>query len=252
MKNLTTPGAAVLAAAALIVSAVSAAALPQQLDSAILADAGRPDRDREQDGARKPLELYGWLGIEPGMTVADLWPGGGYNAHLLSLAMGDTGKVVTVWQFYADKEAFEGRLYQLGPFRERAAAAGLSNVEFAEDFPDVEADSVDVAVAVRNYHDIEFTFEQVKRADVVAGIYRMLKPGGVVGIVDVATPHEGWHQETHRLNKQVVIDDFTAGGFEFVGESDLLANPDDDYTVNGFPNRHLTDRYTLKFRKPAM
>ena len=49
----------------------------------------------------------------------------------------------------------------------------------------------------------------------------------------------------------MAIDDFTAGGFEFVGESDVLANPADDHTQDGRPERHKTDRYTLKFRKPG-
>ena len=71
-------------------------------------------------------------------------------------------------------------------------------------------------------------------------------------IVEVATPNEGWDQPVHRLNKQVVIDDFTAGGFELVEESDMLANPDDDYSVDGFEQgRWTTDRYVLKFRKPG-
>jgi predicted methyltransferase len=235
-----------------VIASLALGATPQDIDGSILDNADRPAAERAQDSARKPIDLYNWLGIEAGMTVADLWPGGGYNSHLLSLALGEAGKVVTVWQFYADKEAFNGQLYQLGPFKERAAAAELTNVEIAEDFPEVAGASVDVALAVRNYHDIEFTFPEFKRADAVAQIFRILKPGGIVGVVDVATPHEGWDLNAHRLNKQVVIDDFTGGGFEFVGESDLLANPDDDYSVNGFPNRHLTDRYTLKFRKPAM
>jgi len=239
---------------ALLLGVVMAAGVraSQDIDSSILADANRLDDERAQDEARKPIELYSWLGIEPGMTVADVWPGGGYNTHLLSLALGDGGKVVTVWQFYADKEAFNGQLYQMGPFMERAEKIGLSNVEYAEDFPEVADASIDVALAVRNYHDIEFTFPQYKRADVVAEMYRIMKPGGTVGIVEVVTPHEGFHADTHRLNKQVVIEDFTGGGFELVEESDMLANPDDDHTANGFPNRHMTDRYTLKFRKPSM
>lgn len=120
-------------------------------DRAILADPSRPEGDLAQDEGRKALDVYEFVGIEPGMTVADLFP------------------------------------------------------------------------------------------------------GGVVGIVEVDTPNKGWHEDTHRLNKQVVITDFMAGGFELVDESDeLLANPDDDHSESGFPNRHTMDRYVLKFQKPAM
>ena len=82
-------------------------------------------------------------------------------------------------------------------------------------------------------------------------IYRFIRPGGIVGVVEVATPHEGFHQETHRLNEEVVVEHFTAAGFELDGRSDMLANPDDDHTTQGFPDRHLADQYVLKFRKPA-
>jgi len=180
-------------ALALGVAVTAGAVAGQSIDRSILADANRLDDERAQDDARKPIQLYRWLGIETGMTVADVWPGGGYNTHLLSLGLGDSGKVVTVWQFYADKEAFNGQLYQMGPFMERAEQIGLSNIQYAEDFPEVADDSIDVALAVRNYHDIEFTFPQYKRADVVAEMYRIVKPGGMVGIVEVVTPHEGWH-----------------------------------------------------------
>ena len=114
------------------------------------------------------------------------------------------------------------------------------------------SESVDVAVAVRNYHDVEWVFPEMTRADQLAQFFRIVKPGGFVGIVEVATPNEGWDNATHRLNKQVVIDDFTGAGFELVGDSDLLAVPGDDYTVDGFAEgRHTTDRYVLKFRKPG-
>jgi predicted methyltransferase len=79
----------------------------------------------------------------------------------------------------------------------------------------------------------------------------MMKPGGVVGIVEAATDREGWDQETHRLNEAVVIEDFTAAGFELVETSGMLRNPADDHSTSGFDEgRHTVDRYLLKFRKP--
>ena len=103
---------------------------------------------------------------------------------------------------------------------------------------------------MRNFHDADQFGDG--RPATVGQLLAMVKPGGYVGIVEVATPHEGWHEETHRLNEQAVIDDFVGGGFELVERSDMLANPDDDHTTSGFETgRHKADRYVLKFQKPA-
>jgi predicted methyltransferase len=44
-----------------------------------------------------------------------------------------------------------------------------------------------------------------------------------------------------------------AAGFVLEAESGLLANPDDDHTKSPFDPawRNRTDRFVLKFRKPA-
>ena len=222
------------------------------LDRAILDEPGRPEKEKAQDAGRKAMDVYEWLGIQPGMTVADLFCSGGYNTHLLSRVVGDEGKVFSIFEFYADKEALDGRLYKVDSLTERVAKNGLDNVELTMKTTDLEAESIDVMLVVRNYHDVEWVFPGLVREEVVAAIHRALKPGGILGIVEVASDKPGWDDETHRLNEQVVIDDFTAAGFEMVGRSDMLANPDDDHTTNGFEaGRHNQDRYLLKFQKPA-
>lgn len=224
---------------------------PVALDRTVLEDPSRPEEERAQDADRRPLDVYEFFGVQPGQTVADVYNADGYNTHLLSRLVGDSGKVHSVFEFYSDEDVFDGALYKVDAVTLRVDEAGLDNVELALRLSDVPSDSVDVAIAVRNYHDVEWVFPDLKRADQVAEFYRIVRPGGIVGIVDVATDAEGWDDAAHRLNKQVVIDDFTAGGFELVGESDVLANPADDHTQEGFPERHTTDRYTLKFRKPG-
>jgi len=215
-------------------------------------DPTRPEDDKKQDAGRKAIDVYEWLGIRPGMTVADLFCSGGYNTHLLSRVVGREGRVHAVFEFYADKEAFNGRLYKVDAVKERVEKSKLENVNLVMAIKDLEPASVDAMIAVRNYHDVEWVFEGLKRKDIVAAISAALKPGGVIGIVEVATPKEGWDKESHRLNEKVVIEDFTGAGFELAGESDMLANPDDDHTSSGFEEgRFNQDRYLLKFRKPV-
>lgn len=222
------------------------------INRAILNDPGRPEEERKQDAARKALDVYAWLGIRPGMAVVDMFCSGGYNTFLLSKVVGDSGKVYGVFEFYADKEAFDGQLYKVDALTERVEENGLDNVELLIKMDELPANAVDAMVVVRNYHDVEWVFDGLTRKEVVASFLRAMKPGGVVGIVDVATDRKGWDDDTHRLNKQVVIDDFTAGGFRFVGESDMLANPDDNHSIAGFKEgRYNMDRYLLKFEKPS-
>jgi predicted methyltransferase len=225
---------------------------PVMLDRAILDDPSRPAVERAQDTGRRPLEVYEFFGIAPGMTVADVYNADGYNTHLLSRAVGGEGTVYSVFEFYGDPAALDGQFYKVDSVTERLQSAGLDNVELALRLADVPADSVEVAITIRNYHDVQWVVTDLRRDDQVAQFFRMLKPGGIVGIVDVATDAEGWDDANHRLNKQVVIDDFTGGGFELVEESDLLANPSDRHDSPGFSEgRQTLDRYTLKFRKPA-
>lgn len=232
---------------------VAAPAGAQDLDPSVLDDPRRPEAEVAQDEGRRVLEVYEWWGVEPGMTVADVFPGGGYNTHVLSNVVGPDGTVYGVLGFYEGLTFEEGATPMDERYRSRVAEDELENVEVVPWLDDVPAGSIDVAVLVRNYHDVEWVMKDWKgREEVVADLYEALKPGGVVGIVEVATDREGWDDETHRLNRSVVVEDFTAGGFELAGSSDLLADPDDDHTTTGFEaGRHTTDRYLLKFVKPT-
>jgi predicted methyltransferase len=212
--------------------------------TSILADPTRPEDEVAQDGGRKALDAYAFFGVEPGMTVADVWTGAGYNTHLLSRTVTD-GKVFAILGLYA-----EGQFAQADALAQRVTDAELDNVEIVTAITDVPADSLDVAIMVRNFHDADAYGDG--RPATVAQLFAITKPGGIVGIIDVATPHEGWHEDTHRLNEQAVIDDFVGGGFELVDSSDMLRNPDDDHSATGFQEgRHTVDRYVLQFRKPA-
>jgi predicted methyltransferase len=222
------------------------------LDASVLDDELRTQAERDQDEHRKPIDVYSWVGIQPGMTVGDVYPGTGYNTHLLSKLVGEDGRVVSVLEF------IEGLTLQGIPqpidviFRDRVTERGLDNVEIVSRFAGVPDGSLDAVVVVRNYHDVEWVFEEYSREETVAHLLRCLKPGGVVGLVDVATDRPGWDEETHRLNAAQVIEDFQNGGFELAETSDMLANPDDDHSVSGFQEgRYKMDRYLLKFRKPV-
>lgn len=217
---------------------------PAALDRSVLEDETRPEDEVAQDASRKAIDVYEFLGLQPGMSVADVWPGGGYNTHLLSRLVGAEGKVHAIMGFYT-----AGQFATLEPLTARVADAHLDNVEIVLAFDDMEPDTVDLAITVRNYHDQEDLSDGRQAA--ADSLYQIVKPGGVVGIVEVATDREGWDTETHRLNEATVIEEFIAAGFALEDRSDMLANPEDDHSTTGFTEgRHTMDRYLLKFRKP--
>lgn len=203
----------------------------------ILDDPSRPAEERARDAGTKPLELYAFFGVQPGMVVADMMPGGGYNTVILAGVVGDSGKVYS---------GPDGR----GNVANRLADHPLPNVEVFNDYAAIPEGSLDVIVTVRNVHDL---INRGNDAEVLAQWLQMLKPGGILGVVDARTNMEGFDDNTHRINEQMMIDRVTAAGFELVESSDLLANPDDDVTTRAETgNRYDIDRMTLKFRKPAM
>jgi len=90
-RTLRSDWGAALGALALIVAVASP--LSASAQEAILDDPARAEGERERDAGSKPLEVYAFWGIESGMTVADMMPGGGYNTFILSKLVGDSGKV---------------------------------------------------------------------------------------------------------------------------------------------------------------
>jgi predicted methyltransferase len=88
------------------------------------------------------------------------------------------------------------------------------------------------------------------REEIFAHILRMLKPGGIFGVVDARRSGPGVDERTHRIDVAIVIADLEAAGFELLGESELLAYSDGAAHVFG-DDRTNIDRFLLRFQKPA-
>jgi predicted methyltransferase len=196
-----------------------------------------PNRESEveRDTGSRPQEMMDFVGIGQGSVVADILAGGGYNAYLLSQRVGPTGTVYA--QGY--RPGLEARL-------ERGDLATADNVVLVEELEEIPEGALDAILIVRAYHLFE------NSSEFLASLHRSLKPGGTVGVVEVRLGQERGHEmSTHRMGELTVIDEFEAGGFEYVGESDILRNPEDDHTEFWEGRRHLTDRMLLKFARPV-
>lgn len=232
------PGGGEEEEAAVVGSEVGAA---QACPVEILDDPTRSDEDRVRDAESKPLEVYCWLGIESGMTIFEIVPTRGYNTHLLSRLVGSGGKV---W-------------VAPGPptpaLAERIRSADLSNVEFVGEFSDVPTGTVDAIITVRNFH--EFYIFDFDTDEVLQQMLDALRPGGVLGVVDVRTEIDDVDRLAHRIRPEFVINELTDAGFIFEDSSELLRAVDDDHRLHGAQGRwDLTrndeDRMLLKFKKP--
>ncbi|HEX5786633.1 MAG TPA: hypothetical protein VFY03_00525 [Woeseiaceae bacterium] len=248
---------AVVAAAAWFPADAEAPAPEGDIYANAVAAEARPAADRERDGGRHPAEVLAFFGIEPGDTVLDLFSGGGYYAELLAYVVGPDGHVVAhtnspYLNFVGDE------------FEARHANGRLPNVEvlMAENNElELAPATFDAILLVLSYHDVyhedpESGWARIDKDALLTELYDSLVPGGLLGIVDHAaapgSPPETGHT-LHRIDPAVVKSDLKVAGFVLDGESDLLANPDDDRTTLVFdPSiRGRTDRFILRFRKPG-
>jgi len=235
----------------------TAHAVPADVASAVSAP-GRPEAATALDAVRRPAEVLAWLGLERGDRVLDYFAGNGYYTEIMARAVGPTGSV-TGWNtpFFAGRPQVRDTLAAI---RQRSPnTAFFSSPTTALSFPDNAYDFVMLHLV---YHDAYFESAQFQlpRIDpntVTAALFRTVKPGGIVAVIDhVAAPGRETRAEveaTHRILPATVRADFERAGFVFDGESPLLANPQDDRSVNVFtPSiRGRTDRFVYRFRRPA-
>lgn len=246
--------AATLAASlSLSATCVQAAALPHNIAAAV-ADSNRPDTDTKRDADRKPGETLAFLGVKSGEKVGELLPAGGYFTRLFSKAVGPKGHVYALVP--ARPENAPADLPDLAAkVKAIAADAHYSNVSVVEAPLASLAPSVpiDLVFTAQNYHDLHnFPVDVVAFNKV---IFNALKPGGLYVVLDHSAEAGSGLRDTktlHRIDAEVVKKEVTEAGFEYVGDSAILANAADTRTAKVFDPaiRGKTDQFILKFRKP--
>jgi predicted methyltransferase len=215
---------------------------------AALAAPERAADNKARDAARKPIETVQFFGIETGETVVDMIAAGGWFTEVLSAAVSPTGKV------YAQNPPF---LVQADA--ERALHGRLGNVEAVHVALDQAglAGNVDTVVTAQNLHDIYngYADQAGGEAPTVAflrALHDVLKPGGVLGVIDHVGVAGEDNAALHRMQLQQARDAIVKAGFTIEAESTMLANPRDDHTKNVFDPaiRGQTDQFMIRARKP--
>jgi predicted methyltransferase len=237
------------AVAALFVFFGTSAAADTAATNAAIALAGRPAEDTARDAARKPAAMVEFAGMKSGDKVLELLPGGGYFTRIFSKVLGANGKLYAAVPDPKGSDA------------EPAAAAiaaqpGYDNVMVVSIAPLPPMPPLDVIWTSWNYHDLHLSRVHADMAVVDKQWFNMLKPGGVVVIVDhvalPGSPPVETADKLHRIDPAVAKTEMLAAGFTFDGETNVLANPADPHTAIVFdPSiRGKTDQFAFRFKKP--
>jgi len=224
---------------------------------------------------RHPIETLTFFGIDDGMRVLEIWPGAGWYTEILAPALRDNGSLaVASWdQAVAGQPDYR---YQLPKEMQAAFAARPEIYDQVVVVPWSPPESSSLGKA--GEYDAVLTFRNVhgwvnngQAQDVFKEFARVLKSGGVLGVVQhraaegsdpKVTAEKGYVPEAY------VIELAKQAGLVFESASEVNANPLDtkDYPDGVWtlpPNLQLgdtdrekylaigeSDRMTLRFRKP--
>ncbi|MEX0645291.1 MAG: hypothetical protein WD076_08270, partial [Parvularculaceae bacterium] len=267
---------------------VEEAAAPTNAERLDAALAVQDDAAKARYVVRHPKETLEFFGVEPGMTVVDVLPGEGWYTKILLPYLGANGAVIgadysiDMWPLFGEyaPDLEKQKVWTTtwtgeaqGWCEEDCASVGAFVYGAVPEDMKGKADAVLFMRALHHFNRFEdnggyFTAALKETMDV-------LKPGGVVGVEQHRAPvgnSDQWaNGDNGYLKQDQVIAAFQNAGFEFVGSSEINANPKDVPTEEDFvwrlppafatsrENPELkaqmeaigeSDRMTLKFKKP--
>jgi len=213
----------------------------------------RTDADRALDQGRRPAELLEFLGVGPGMRVAELVAGAGYTAELLARGVAPNGVL------YAEnpRVVLEGAEKAWGERLARPAMKTAVRVDRElEDPLPAEAKDLDLVVVNLVYHDI--VLMGVDRDKTNRAIFAALKRGGRYAVIDHSARAGSGTADIrafHRIDEKTVREEILRAGFVLRTAGSFLRNPSDTRDWNDSPGaagtrRGLSDRFALIFMKP--
>jgi len=233
--------------------------------SAALASPLRSPANAARDAYRHPVETLAFFGVDPADTVVELWPGGGWYTEVLAPYLADHGKLWVAPPAGRSAEAISAKLAGNAAYAKVGTAPVTAGQPSA-----VPAGSADVVLTFRNVHNWLMGNPPIPDA-VFAEAFRMLKPGGTLGVVEHRLPESAdsaRQQSSGYIKTSTVRALAEKAGFRFVDASEVNANPKDttDWPEGVWtlpPTYRLkdvdrakyeaigeSDRMTLKFVKP--
>lgn len=219
-----------------------------KVDTASLSSilANQPDDAKARYTFRNPGKTIEFFGIKPGDTVAEALPGGGWYSKILIPYLGDEGSLVGVdyslrmWpEFggFANAEFLEKKKNWPATWTEGAqewrAGSNADISAFAFENRNTSLDGTfDAVLFIRALHNLaRFEDEGGYLTKALEDVHVMLKPGGMVGVVQHRGPESNddeWADGNNGYLKQsAVISIMDKAGFDLAGTSEINANAND-------------------------
>ncbi|MET0293120.1 MAG: methyltransferase domain-containing protein [Steroidobacteraceae bacterium] len=244
-------------------------ATASQLDT-VLAGNHRAPANRARDVYRHPRQTLLFFGVRPEMTLVEIAPNPGWYTEVLAPLLRERGRYVAALPATSATEINEREVTQLNQLKSTHPAL-YDRIEYAPFVPGqpiVPDGTADMVVTFRNIHN---WMGRSAAEQAFASMFRALKPGGVLGVVE----HRGNPQvaqdpraRSGYVNQTYAIRLIEGAGFRLVATSEINANSKDtkDYPrgvwtlppllLEGAKDRDRyvaigeSDRFTLKFVKP--
>ncbi len=257
-----------------VVESVAASAPLADAIEAAANGAHRSDKNIARNAYRNPAQTLSFFGLQKDMRVIEISPGGLWYAEILAPVLKDEGAYIAAGYDPAVPDQPEYRYKQVEHMNARFASEAVFSAAQTVPFSPPastnlgEPGSADMVVTFRNTHG---WVRDGSAEQVFASIYDVLKPGGVLGLVqhrgDQRTLPNG--RITGYLSEAAVIGLAEQAGFVLESRSQINANPADtaDHAIGVWAlppslrgdeaNREAmqaigeSDRMTLRFRKPA-
>lgn len=249
----------------------SDAALPRTLEEAVNSDF-RIQENVERDEYQHPLETLTFFGVKRNMTVAEISPGAGYYTEILAPYLAEEGQYVMVVPRLPSRPPAllienEKKLQDILV----SNPAIQSKTKFVPFEPiskrnRIQTDYVDVIISNSSVHNWVASKSTTAAFEL---FYKMLKPGGVLGIVQHRAPkNKKLTPKSGYLSETLVIGMAMRAGFQLADKSEINANPKDTADYPGgvwtlppfyrlgekdrdkYEEIGESDRMTLKFIKP--
>jgi len=160
-----------------------------------------------RDGWQRVPEVVSALSVDAGSQVADIGAGSGYFTSHLSMQVGPSGRVLAV-------DISDRALDQLARLVESEELENVDVIRGEIDDPALPERSLDAVLIVDAYH------EMTEYEEMLAGVYKALKPGGRFVILDLvpsdSSAARGRQTANHRLGISLVEREIREAGFEVI------------------------------------
>jgi predicted methyltransferase len=233
--------------------------------------ANRTPENMARDRYRHPRESLSFWGLRPGMSILEIWPGGGYWTEILApYAKGTNGKYTAALP--SAKRPLAAK------FSDKALYGDIQTTVFNETSgPLMPAGSADFVLLARNLHD--WMGEPGVPEKAMRDFYAALKPGGILAVEQHRADPRPMKKDASDgyMSTAAVVQLAEKAGFKLEEQSEINANPKDtkdhpfgvwtlpptrqsaargqpanpDFDRAKYDAIGESDRMTLRFRKPA-